>query len=156
MQVSKKAIKKGLDLTLVVAVATVLTGIIALETAATPLQEKGTLISARLPITASTQEQAIEAGKQQSTPEVLDFYADWCLPCKLMEKDIHKAEKKLKDKVNFTKVDISDPANKELVAKYAVSSIPTLIFLNEKRQVVSAVFGYSPSELKWALKTIVR
>ncbi|OGK39994.1 thioredoxin [Candidatus Roizmanbacteria bacterium RIFCSPHIGHO2_12_FULL_44_10] len=57
----------------------------------------------------------------------VDFYADWCGPCKLTEPIIHDMAEsaEYKDKVKFVQVDVD--ANQELSGKYNIFSIPTFI-----------------------------
>ena len=59
---------------------------------------------------------------------VIDFYADWCGPCKVMVPDLEKASQDLKD-VNFGKVNVD--GNQDLAGRYGVMSIPTLIFFKD-------------------------
>jgi len=62
---------------------------------------------------------------------VVDFYADWCSPCKIMEpilKELAEEEKGVK----FAKIDVDN--EQELAQRFDVMSIPTLIFFNGKEQ----------------------
>ena len=55
---------------------------------------------------------------------VVDFYADWCGPCKMMAPAFERASAKVKD-VKFAKVDVE--GNQEIAMRYGVLSIPTTI-----------------------------
>mgnify|MGYP001579316535 CR=1 FL=1 len=55
---------------------------------------------------------------------VVDFYADWCGPCKIMAPAFEKASSKVKD-VKFAKLNVD--GNQEIAMKYGVMSIPTTI-----------------------------
>ncbi len=57
---------------------------------------------------------------------VVDFWADWCGPCKIMGPIFEEAAGSLKGKVKFGKVDVD--ANSELSQRFEVMSIPTMIF----------------------------
>ena len=59
-------------------------------------------------------------------PCVVDFYADWCRPCKMMEPSFAKMAEKYADKVNFYKVNVD--YNKAISAAYQITGIPTLFF----------------------------
>ncbi len=61
---------------------------------------------------------------------VLDFYADWCGPCKRMVPLLNKVELEYKnEKVQFGKVDIDN--EKELVDRFKVVGVPTFMFFKE-------------------------
>lgn len=65
--------------------------------------------------------------------KVLDFWADWCPPCKIMEPVILELEKELTDKVSFQKIDVDE--NPEIAQKYGIMSIPTYVILKEEAEV---------------------
>ncbi len=59
-------------------------------------------------------------------PCVIDFYADWCGPCKTLSPVIEELSKDYKGKVNFYKIDTS--AEMELSSVFGIQSIPSLLF----------------------------
>lgn len=64
---------------------------------------------------------------------VLDFYADWCAPCKAMMPAFQKAAENYQGKMKFYKIDADDQERcSNLVSQYGVRSIPTLFVLNIK------------------------
>jgi thioredoxin len=63
------------------------------------------------------------AGKK---PCVVDFYADWCRPCRMMEPAFAKMAEKYDGKVNFYKVNVD--YNKDISTAYQIAGIPTLFF----------------------------
>ncbi len=77
-----------------------------------------------------------------SRPQVLDFYADWCGPCKQMEPIIAEAKRKYGDRVEFVTVNADDPANRSLMERYQVKSIPNLCFLDAKGNLVEQLIGF--------------
>ncbi|MDP3026735.1 MAG: thioredoxin [Nanoarchaeota archaeon] len=65
---------------------------------------------------------------------VVDFYAEWCMPCVMLSPVIDElAESKTMKEVKFTKVNVDD--NEELSRKYGVSSIPCLIVFKKGKEV---------------------
>ena len=73
---------------------------------------------------------------------VLQFSAKWCEPCQQMEEAMATAKEQFGDQVEFVKVDIDDPKNAELQAKYDVGPIPALFYLNKEGVVVHETVGY--------------
>lgn len=62
-----------------------------------------------------------------SAPAVIDFYADWCGPCRTMTPILENLEKKYAGRVNFYKVNIEEQS--DIAAMFKVRSIPTLLFV---------------------------
>lgn len=57
-------------------------------------------------------------------PVVVDFWAPWCGPCRMVGPEIEKLAERLGDKVRFVKVNVDD--NREIAMRYGVMSIPTI------------------------------
>ncbi len=56
---------------------------------------------------------------------LMDFFAEWCGPCKMQDPIIEELKKKFQDKIEFKKVDVD--TNFELASKYTIHAVPTLI-----------------------------
>lgn len=80
-------------------------------------------------------------------PFLIDFYADWCPPCKAMKPILEKLEEKYKGQVEIVRVDVDAPENRSLVLKYKIVSIPTFIFINSKGKVSKKIIGYKEMEV---------
>jgi len=63
----------------------------------------------------------------------LDFYADWCGPCKAMIPTIEELEKEYGGKITFQKVDVE--AENELASKYGIMNIPTYVILKDDKEI---------------------
>lgn len=81
--------------------------------------------------------------------KLLDYWAQWCGPCKFMEPVIEELERELSGRVQIEKVNVDE--NQEMAAKYGVMSIPTYIILKEDKEVERIIGATSKDKL---LKTI--
>ena len=82
-------------------------------------------------------------------PVFVDFWAEWCGPCRMVVPIFDELSKEYDGKVKFAKVNVDD-AN-EIAAKYNVFSIPTLIVFKDG-EVLSQQTGASPKD---ALKSLI-
>ena len=64
--------------------------------------------------------------KELNVPYVIDFYADWCGPCKQLTPIITKLEHEANGKWTLLKVNVDEEDMSELVEKHHVSGVPTL------------------------------
>lgn len=69
-------------------------------------------------------------------PCIIDFYADWCGPCKMVEPILQELAQEYQGKLNIYRVDTQ--AQQELAAAFGIQSIPSMLFvpLNDKPQMV--------------------
>ena len=65
---------------------------------------------------------------------IIDFYADWCGPCKKLTPHLEQYEENNKD-IIFLKVNIDNEDCSKLVKLYNISSLPTIIFIKDKIQI---------------------
>ena len=59
-------------------------------------------------------------------PAIIDFYADWCGPCKMLAPILEQLSEEYGDKINIYKIDTE--AEQELSAAFAIRSIPSMLF----------------------------
>ncbi|ADB57094.1 thioredoxin [Archaeoglobus profundus] len=77
---------------------------------------------------------------------VVDFWAEWCGPCKLISPIIDELAKEYAGKVAFGKLNIDE--DRTIAMQYGISAIPTLIFFKKGKAVSMIVGAYPKSELK--------
>ncbi len=79
---------------------------------------------------------------KSEVPTVVDFYADWCGPCRMVSPIIESLSREYEGRVKFVKVDTDD--NQALARRYQVMSIPTVMIFNSGR-IVETVIGAAPA-----------
>lgn len=87
-------------------------------------------------------------------PAVIDFYADWCGPCKMVAPVLEELSKEYEGKLDIYKVDTE--SEQELASMFGIRSIPSLLFipLNDKPQMA---MGALPKEsFKQAFKDVLK
>ena len=81
---------------------------------------------------------------------LVDFYADWCGPCKMMSPVIDGIAEKLNGSVKVGKINVDE--NQELAIKYQVMSIPTIMIFNNGIPVKTFIGVTDDQEILDALK----
>lgn len=71
-------------------------------------------------------------------PVIVDFWAPWCGPCRMVGPEIEKLAGKVGDSAKFVKVNVDD--NREIAMKYGIMSIPTIAKF-ERGNLVAQVVG---------------
>ena len=78
---------------------------------------------------------------QSDIPVLVDFYADWCGPCKMMSPVIDQINNEYAGRLKVGKINVDESPN--TASQYRVMSIPTLLFI-KNGQVVDQVIGAVP------------
>ena len=87
---------------------------------------------------------------QAQEPVLVDFYADWCGPCKMMAPVVEKLEQELAGKAKICKINV-DVAG-DIASEYGVMSIPTFIVFKQGKPTRTTVGVQSEDVLKDMLK----
>lgn len=86
-------------------------------------------------------------------PCIIDFYADWCQPCKMVAPILQELSEEYKDKINIYKVDTED--QQELAAAFGIRSIPSLLFCPKDDQPQMAAGALPKESFKQAINEIL-
>lgn len=87
-------------------------------------------------------------------PAVVDFYATWCRPCKMMAPVVEQLARKYKGKIDFYKVDIDQ--EEELASVFGIQSIPTLMFIPIKGDPAVQTGAMPQAELEKAIQALLK
>ena len=81
---------------------------------------------------------------KSDTPVLVDFWADWCAPCKMIAPIVEELAIEYDGQVRFAKVDVD--ANPQWASKYGIRSIPTLLIFRDG-QPVETLVGAQPKQV---------
>ena len=81
-----------------------------------------------------------------SKPLVIDFWAEWCGPCRMVAPIVEELAEEYADKVNIGKCDVD--SNDDIVAAYRVRNIPTIVVIKGGAVVDKHVGAISKNDLK--------
>ena len=87
-----------------------------------------------------------------SLPTVVDFYAVWCGPCKMIAPLVEDLKGEYADKVNFVKVDVDQEPG--LAAQYGINAMPTFLFLAPGGEETGRIVGADRDALTAKVKEI--
>lgn len=90
---------------------------------------------------------------QGELPCIIDFYADWCQPCKIVAPVLEELSEEYKGKINVYKIDTE--AEQELAAVFGIRSIPSLLFCPKDDQPQMAQGALPKNALKDAIDNVL-
>ena len=87
-------------------------------------------------------------------PCMIDFYADWCNPCKMVAPILEELQAEYGEKINIYKVDTE--AEKELAGMFGIQSIPSLLFVPKEGQPQMAQGALPKDTFKKAIADVLK
>jgi len=86
-------------------------------------------------------------------PAIIDFYADWCGPCKMVAPILEELSKEYDGKIDIYKIDTE--SEQELASVFGIKSIPSLLFIPKDAQPQMAMGALPKDSFKKAFKDIL-
>jgi thioredoxin 1 len=98
-------------------------------------------------------EQSKEWKFEGELPCIIDFYADWCGPCKMVEPVLQELAEEYQGKLNIYRIDTQD--QQELAAAFGIQSIPSLLFVPLSDRPQMAIGALPKKTIKKAINEVL-
>lgn len=107
-------------------------------------------MSAGLAVTAANFDAEVA---QSSTPVLIDFWAEWCMPCRMIAPSVEDLAKTYAGRIKVASVDVD--AENELATRFGIISIPTLIVFKDGKEYRKKVGAVPKHEIEALFKDLL-
>lgn len=80
---------------------------------------------------------------ESDQPVLVDFWAEWCAPCRMVAPVVKEISEEYEDKLQVTKINVDE--NQDVALEYGIRSIPTLAIFKDG-EMVERIVGFKPKE----------
>lgn len=101
-------------------------------------------------------EPALARAKETGKPVMIDFYATWCLPCKMLDGSTYRHRDIVNESEHWVMVRIDVDENQELAARYRVESVPTIVLLSSDGKEKERKVGFVDADAMKETMTVFR
>lgn len=88
-----------------------------------------------------------------STPVLVDFWASWCIPCKVMEEIMERLEREFRGSVKVCKINVD--RNPAWAGKFKVLTVPTVMIFRDGKEIDRRVAAQSYRSVREMLKVVL-
>ena len=103
-------------------------------------------------ITSLNDQTFAETVEQTPGPILVDFWAEWCMPCRALAPVIDELAEEFQGKIRFAKVNVDEC--RDIPAKFGIRGIPTLILFNEGKKVNELVGNQPKDKIRMMLAKV--
>ena len=106
-----------------------------------------------LNVTELTQDNFEKEITKSDKPVLVDFWAPWCMPCKLIAPTVEKLALEMKDKISVLKANVDD--NPDIATELSIMNIPTLVLFKAGKEVLRMIGVNSKEAIEAKINSVL-